>query len=101
LTIACPAPQDYRLDICATTTSDVQPNDVGITNQAIPAGRCAVLRHIGNDDTLGQSVTYLYNQWLADSGEQLRDFPLFFERVSFFPEVAEHQMITDIYLPLR
>jgi AraC family transcriptional regulator len=67
----------------------------------LAAGRCARLRHYGSDDQIGQAVQYLYQQWLAQSGQQLGDFPLFFERVKFFPDVSESEMITDIYLPLR
>jgi len=67
----------------------------------LSAGRCARIRHQGSDDQLGQAVRYLYQQWLAQSGQQLGDFPLFFERVKFFPDVSESEMITDIYLPLR
>jgi AraC family transcriptional regulator len=67
----------------------------------IPAGRCAVLRHVGSDDTLGQTIAYLYSEWLPQSGAELRDFPLFCERVEFFPDVPEHEAVTDVYLPLR
>ena len=32
---------------------------------------------------------------------EVRDFPIFFERVSFFPEVPENELVTDIYLPIE
>jgi AraC family transcriptional regulator len=67
----------------------------------IPGGRCAVLRHIGSDDNLGQTIRYLYAQWLPQSRETLRDFPLYFQRVSFFPDVAEHAAVTDVFLPIE
>lgn len=67
----------------------------------LTAGCCARIRHYGSDDRIGQAVQYLYQQWLPQSGQQLGDFPLFFERVKFFPDVSESEMITDIYLPLR
>ena len=67
----------------------------------LAAGCCARIRHYGSDDRIGQAVQYLYQQWLPHSGQQLGDFPLFFERVKFFPDVSESEMITDIYLPLR
>jgi AraC family transcriptional regulator len=51
----------------------------------IPGGRCAVLRHIGSEDHLGETVSFLYSQWLPQSGEELRDFPLYFQRVLVFP----------------
>jgi AraC family transcriptional regulator len=67
----------------------------------IPGGRCAVLRHVGSDDTLPVSVRYLYKEWLPNSDEEPRDFPLYFERVRFFPDVPEHEAITDVFLPLK
>jgi len=95
------APEAYRCDICASVTQPVEENHYGVVNDVIPAGRCAVIRHIGSDDTLSETVSYLYSEWLAESGYELRDYPLFFERVTLFPQVAEAEQITDIYLPLQ
>lgn len=94
-------PDDYRLDICASTERDVADNSFGVVEKTIPGGRCAVLRHIGDDANLGESITYLYSKWLPLSGEEPRDFPLFLQRVSFFPDVPEHEAITDVFLPLQ
>lgn len=43
----------------------------------------------------------MYGQWLAQSGEELRDYPCFIERVNLFPDVTEQETIIDIYLPLQ
>lgn len=94
-------PENFRFDLCASTTQAVDNNVQGVINKVIPSGKCAVVRHIGSEDELGEICNYLYGQWLEQSGETLRDFPLFFERVSFFPEVSEHKMITDVYLPIN
>jgi AraC family transcriptional regulator len=67
----------------------------------IPAGRCALLRHRGSDDQLGRSIMHLYASWLPTSGEELRDFPLFMQRLKFFPDVPDSEAQTDIYLPLK
>jgi AraC family transcriptional regulator len=40
-------------------------------------------------------------QVIDADGEQLRDFPLFFHYVNVGAEIPEHEMITDVYLPLR
>jgi len=50
---------------------------------------------------LREAVIYLYSEWLPHSGEALRDFPFYLQRVTLFPDVAEHEAITDIFLPLR
>jgi AraC family transcriptional regulator len=95
------SPEDFRLDICAATAWDVTDNSFGVVEKTIPAGRCAVLRHIGNDANLGKSITYLYSKWLPSSVEEPRSFPLFLQRVKFFPDVPEHEAVIDLFLPLK
>jgi len=94
-------PEEFRFSLCAATDKPVEPNDAGITALTIPAGRCALLRHAGSDDQLGRSIWHLYASWLPASGEELRDFPLFMQRLTFFPDVPDSEAVTDIYLPLR
>jgi AraC family transcriptional regulator len=89
------SPENFRLDICASTERDVIKNSFGVVGKTIPGGRCAVLRYIG------KSITYLYANWLPLSGEEPRDFPLFLQRVKFFPDVPEHEAIIDVFLPLK
>jgi AraC family transcriptional regulator len=79
----------------------VTPNAFGVVSKTIPGGRCAVLRHVGSDDNLAATVRYLYAEWLPQSGEEPRDFPLFLQRVRFFPDVPEHEAATDVFLPLK
>jgi AraC family transcriptional regulator len=100
-------PEDYRFDLCAqlpsASSSDIEQsltNEPAMRKLAIPAGKCAKVRHIGSDEQFGEIIGYLYGEWLANQEVSLRDFPLFFERVSFYPDVSEHEMVTDIYLPL-
>ena len=95
------SPNDYRFDVCCSIQHSVEENTFGIVNKTIPSGKCAVIRHTGSDDTIGLVVDYLYSTWLNDSSFTLRDFPIFFERVTFFPEVTENELITDVYLPIE
>lgn len=94
-------PEEYRLDLCLQTDMQFTSSREGIINKVIPGGRCAVLRHTGSDDLLRSSISYLYSSWLPESGEELRDFPLYVQRVKFFPDVPEHESIVDIFLPLK
>jgi AraC family transcriptional regulator len=71
-----------------------------VVNKSIPGGRCAVLRNVGAYDATA-AATWLYRQWLPDSGEQLRPFPMFCEFVNFGIDVPENAKTIDIYLPLR
>jgi AraC family transcriptional regulator len=93
-------PERFRFDICGELTGPLSPNDAGIVEKVIPGGRCVMARHIGSTDSLEPSVRSLYADWLPQSGERLRDFPVFFHYVSRMPAVAEHEQVTDIYLPL-
>ena len=94
-------PEKFRFDICGSVVEDVPTNAQGVINKEIPQGRCAVLRHHGAHDRLGDSIRSLYRDWLPHSGEELRDFPLYFHYVNLLPETPEHALITDIYLPLQ
>ena len=94
-------PAGFRLDLCAAVDRETDDERYGVIRKTIPAGRCAVLRHIGSDDNLGQSLSFLYKEWLPQSGEEPRDFPLFLQRIHFYPDVPENEMILDVYLPLK
>lgn len=94
-------PAEFRFDVGAATSRGVPDNPLGVVQKTIPGGRCARLRHVGSDDTLGVALDYLYSRWLPSSGEELRDFPLFLQRVRFFPDVPEHEAVVDIFLPLK
>lgn len=93
--------EEFRFDICGEVTGPVPDNAQGVKNGRIPGGRCAVVRHCGSHERLGESIYPLYREWLPQSGEELRDFPLFFHYLNLMPEVPEHELITDIYLPLK
>lgn len=92
-------PAEYRLDLAAKTDREVEPNTAGVVAGLIPGGRRAVLRVTGDD--LEPAALFLYRDWLPASGEVPGDFPLYARRLSFFPDVAEHEAVTELYLPLR
>lgn len=92
-------PDDYRVDLCISVESDVSQNPHGIINKTIPPGRCAVMRYIGPRENVS-SAKYLIEEWLPNSGETLRDFPIFFHYVNVGPDVQEEEMVTDVYLPI-
>jgi AraC family transcriptional regulator len=94
------SPAEYRVDFCISVEHDVGPNPQGVSTKWIPGGRCAVLRHFGARETVSAAY-YLYDVWLPHSGEVVREFPIFFHYLNVGPEVQEHEMITDVYLPLR
>lgn len=95
------APAEYRLDLCVGTDGPIKANSEGIESGTIPGGRCAVLRVVGDTDNLEPAALYLYRDWLPASGEETRDFPLYCHRLTFFPEVAEHEAVAELFLPLK
>lgn len=93
------AESGYRLDICVSFEREVMPNPEGVVAKVIDGGRCARVRYVGSRENI-PVVAPLFTEWLPNSGERLRDFPLFFHYVNVGPDVAEHEMVTDVYLPL-
>ncbi|SMH56596.1 AraC family transcriptional regulator [Azospirillum agricola] len=94
-------PAAFRLDLCAATDRAIEPNDAGVVVKTIPGGRCAVLSHTGSEESLRAAILHLCMDWLPSSGEQRRDFPLYCQRIAFFPEVPEDAAVTDLFLPIR
>ena len=94
------APADHRVDFCVTYDQPVQPNPQGIIGKIIPANRCAVARHLGSRNNIA-AASYLYREWLPCSGEALGNYPVFFHYVNVGPAIPEHEMVTDVYLPLE
>lgn len=94
-------PEDFRFDLCGTIDQDVPENNYGIITKIIPAGSCAVIRHTGNRDHLSESVYYLYREWLPKNNAECRDFPIFFHYINFSHEVNEHELLTDVHLPIK
>ena len=56
--------------------------------------------HTGDEDTLRAAAGWLTADWLLATRQRLRDDALIFQRIAFFPDVAERAAITDVILPL-
>ena len=93
--------EQFRFDVCGEVQQMVGQNPFGIVDKSIEGGRYACLRHIGPHYLMDDKIYFIFGQWLPQSGEELRDQPMFFEYKNVFPEVAEHELITDIYIPLK
>lgn len=91
----------FRFAICGEIHEAVAPNEFGVHESVIPAGRCVVVRHIGSPDHIGETIYPIYRDWLPASGEELRDHPLFFHYLSAYPETPQDQWQTDVYVPLQ
>ena len=91
------------MDICVATGQPLEANDARLKAGVIPRGRCAVLRAVnGASNNLEPEGLYLYRDWLSASGEEARDFPIYNKRLlSFFPDVPVHEVVAELYLPLK
>ncbi|GGF12074.1 transcriptional regulator [Aliidongia dinghuensis] len=96
-------PADYSMDICVGTDQPIAANDVQVKAGVIPGGRCAVLRAVnGASNNLEPEGLFLYRDWLPASGEEVRDFPIHSKRwLSFFPDVPVHEVVAELFLPLK
>ncbi|MDF7809281.1 GyrI-like domain-containing protein [Pontiellaceae bacterium B12219] len=93
--------EEFRFDIGGEVTEPVPANSLGVVNGMIPGGRCAVVRHLGSHDRIAESIYPFYREWLPQSGEELRDSPMVFHYLNLVTDVPEHELMTDIYFPLK
>lgn len=94
-------PADYSIDLCVGTDQPIEAHGMDVKAGEIPGGRCAVLRVVGATHNLEPAALFLYRDWLPQSGEETRDFPLYCRRLAFFPEVPEHEAVAELFLPLK
>nr|WP_295886695.1 AraC family transcriptional regulator [uncultured Devosia sp.] len=95
-------PADYAMDLCVATDQAIEDNQFQVKPGTIPGGRCAVLRYPGNTNNLEPAALYLYRDWLPASGEEARDFPVYCtRRLALIPEVEAHEVVVELFLPLK
>ncbi|MDO6566842.1 GyrI-like domain-containing protein [Alteromonas sp. 1_MG-2023] len=99
--ILMPSSQPVSKSDAITAHQSTDTNRSNVTITTIPEGYCAKVRLVGSDAELGAVVHALYHRWLPDTQFELRDFPIFLERIRFFPDVAAHEAVTDIFLPIE
>ena len=94
-------PAEYRMDLCVGISADqpIDPGDKAVRVSEIPGGRCAVLRVTGDTHNLEPAALYLYRDWLPASGEEMRDFPIYCQRL--FLNELEQGSAVDLFLPLK
>lgn len=95
-------PEDYSMDLCIGTDRSIQAADAPIKAGLIPGGRCAVLRYPGNTNNLEPAALYLYRDWLPQSGEEARDFPIYARRQLIpISNMQAHEVVVELHLPLK
>ena len=74
------------------------PHD--LAERMVPAGRYAIMRHIGPYSSMHAAYLWLYGQWLPSSGEEPRDHPIIEEYLTDPATTPPVDAVTDILLPL-
>jgi AraC family transcriptional regulator len=95
-------PEQYSMDLCVGTDRLIEAADAPMKSGIIPGGRCAVLRYPGSGNNLEAAGLYLYREWLPQSGEEARDFPMYARRqLSPLAGTQAHEVLVELHLPLK
>ena len=93
-------PDKLRYDACLTLDQAIEPQgEFGV--QTIAGGRYALFVHKGPYEKFTETYTLIFGQWLAHSGERLRDVPAFERYLNRDPRRTKPENLrTEIYIPL-
>lgn len=92
--------EKFRFDLAITVPENLKL-DGAVIEKKLPAGRYAVTVHKGPRNDISDTVYGLYRVWLPKSNEELSDFPCIFCYYNFDHEVAETELLTEIWLLLK
>jgi len=89
-----------RYDACITITDEIQPQgEVGV--QTVASGRYAIFIHKGAYEEFSQTYGLIFSQWLPQSGERLREAPIFERYLNRDPRRTKPENLrTEIFVPL-
>lgn len=91
---------EWRFDLALTVPQDFKLSSE-VIEKILPAGRYAVTTHKGSRDNISDTIYGLYRDWLPESGEELGDLPCIFSYLNFDHEVAETELLTEIWVLLK
>lgn len=91
---------EFRFDLALTIPLHLKLNGEFVEKK-LPAGRYAVTTHKGSRDNIGDTIYRLHGDWLPNSNEELGDLPCIFCYYNFDHEVAETELLTEVWLLLK
>ncbi len=94
------SPEEFRFDLAITVPQTLKLEGE-IKEKILPAGRYAVAMHKGSRELIGDTVYGLYRDWLPTSNEELGDLPCIFCYYNFEHEVAETELLAEVWLLLK
>jgi AraC family transcriptional regulator len=93
-------PDKVRYDACLVVDERFRPEgEVGV--QQVGGGEYAVATHRGPYRTVGEAFVRICGEWLPASGGELRSAPPLLMPRNSLGEVAEEELLTDVYMPLE
>lgn len=93
-------PEEFRFDLAITVPENLKL-DGEVIEKYFPAGRYAVIFHKGSREAISEKIYWLYRDWLPEVGEELGDLPCIFCYYNFDTQVAETELITEVWLLLK
>ena len=72
-----------------------------VIERVLLSGRYAITTHKGSRDNIGDTIYGLYREQFPESGEELGDLPCIFCYHNFDHEVAETELLTEIWVLLK
>lgn len=92
--------EKFRFDLAITVPENLKLDGV-VIEKKLPAGRYAVAVHKGSREDMSDTIYALYRDWLPKSNEELGDLPCIFCYYNFEHEVAETELLTEVWLLLK
>lgn len=94
-----------RYDACLDLDIDFSKGYINVDNlkkMTIAGGKYAKVMHIGSYDDLDKTYAYIFNQWLPDSGYELRTDPCFDLYLNKDPRRTKPENLkTEVHIPLQ
>lgn len=92
--------EEFRFDLALTVPENFKLDD-RVIEKELPAGRYAIAIHKGSRKNISDTIYGLYRGWLPGSGEELGDLPCIFCYYNFDHEVAETELVTEVWVLLK
>ncbi len=89
-----------RYDACIAIRKEVKPEgEIGV--KTIPGGKYAIFRHKGSYEKFTDSYSYIFGQWMPESGYEPDDRPGLEIYINDPEKTKPEKLQTDIYIPIK
>ncbi|RDY58850.1 AraC family transcriptional regulator [Flagellimonas nanhaiensis] len=91
---------NLRYDACLVIHKDAKPNGK-VGTKMLKGGKFAVFLYQGSYKNLSQVYDHIFNNWLLESGEELRDESVRERYLNNAEKTEESKLKTEIYIPIK